>query len=72
MAADTPGAVPTMGRPFKGRHKRVQITIYVDILRLDVIDKLVEEKRTAGDRSASRSEEYDLAIQAHLEHLGRS
>lgn len=59
-----------LGRPLKGKKKRIQITIYADMDVLNALDELVYQQQMAGDRSASRSEEYNKAMKKHLRDLG--
>ncbi|MDR1687455.1 MAG: hypothetical protein LBS21_02440 [Clostridiales bacterium] len=58
-----------LGRPIKGKDRRMQIAIYVSVSALDTIDAYVEE-RHREKRSYSRSEFFNEAIEKHMKDLG--
>ena len=55
-----------VGRPRRNVHKRVQVTIYIDLGMLEKVDAMVEKMQEAGDKTASRSELYHQAMEEWL------
>ena len=59
-----------LGRPLKGRDRRVQIGVYVAGSVVDAIDAYVEARDIAERRSYSRSDFINEAIEKHMKDLG--
>jgi hypothetical protein len=60
-----------MGRPMKGKNRRIQTTIYAESRLLDIIESIVAEKQNGGESGYSRSEFYHEAAVMYLKHLGK-
>ena len=59
-----------LGRPMKGKDRRVQIGVYVSGSVIDAIDAYVEERDIAERRSYSRSDFINDAIELYMKKLG--
>jgi|GEM_PF-4637869 len=55
-----------IGRPRYYTDRRIQSTIYIDPVLMDKVDKIVLEKRRAGETTASRSQLYHEAMSSFL------
>lgn len=62
---------PSLGRPQKGRGVRVDKNIHCDSEHLKIVDGMVQEERSRGDKSSSRSEHYYKAMEMYLKSLGK-
>ncbi len=60
----------TLGRPLKGKTRRVPITIHAPTGKLDIIDEYVEKRNNQQEASYSRSDFYNEAAILYLDHLG--
>jgi len=60
-----------LGRPLKTKTRRFQQTIYAPGHILDAIDKIVAERKAAGEKDFSLSEFYNEGATEKLRALGR-
>ena len=60
----------TLGRPLKGKTRRVPITVHAPIGKLDIIDEYVEERNKQQEGAYSRSDFYNEAATFYIKHLG--
>lgn len=58
-----------LGRPMKGKDRRMQIGVYVAGSVIDLIDEYVAERQVT-QRSYSRSDFFNEAIEKHMKDLG--
>ena len=61
---------PPLGRPLKGKDRRLQIGVYVSGSVIDTIDEYVEEQKAAKKWQYSRSDFINEAIDKHMKDLG--
>lgn len=67
MSADNK---PALGRPIKGKDRRVSIALYITSSLIEPIDEYVRNRQNAGERSYSRSEFINEAIEKHMRDVG--
>ena len=60
---------PSLGRPMKGKDRRIQVGVYIPGSVLDTIENYVEQ-RQATERGYSRSDFINEAITKHMTDLG--
>ena len=59
-----------LGRPMKGKDRRLQIGVYVAGSVVDIMDAYVEGRKATGQWSYSRSDFINEAIDKHMKDLG--
>lgn len=59
-----------LGRPLKGRSRRVQIALWADSEHLKLIDLMVASEIAGGNTTVSRSDYYYQAMEDYLKKLG--
>ena len=59
-----------LGRPMKGRSRRVPITVHASVETLDIIDTYVEEQSQQQERQYSRSDFWNEAATTYMKQLG--
>jgi len=60
----------TLGRPMKGRDRRIPTTVQISNSVLEILDDYVEERRAAGERGYSRSEFINEAMEKLMKERG--
>ena len=61
---------PALGRPRKGKDRRLQIGVYIPSSVVDTIDEYVESKQPEMGRQYSRSDFINEAVNKHMRELG--
>ena len=61
---------PALGRPLKGKDRRVQIGVYVAGSVIDMMDGYVAKRQAVEVRSYSRSDFINEAIEQYMTSLG--
>ena len=59
-----------LGRPMKGRSRRVPITVHASVETLDIIDTYVEEQSQQQEGQYSRSDFWNEAATMYMKQLG--
>ena len=58
-----------VGRPTKGKARRIELSVYVPSGTVDTIEEYVADRQQA-ERGYSRSDFFNEAIEKHLRDLG--
>ena len=61
---------PPLGRPLKGKDRRLQIGVYVAGSTLDIVDNYINKQQETVKRQYSRSDFVNEALELYLGELG--
>lgn len=61
---------PPLGRPRKGKDRRLQIGVYLPGSLVDIIDEYAENRQAELGKQYSRSDFINEAVEKHMRELG--